>query len=155
MNPSAPPETFSPASPSFLTSHLELRLLAYAAPMARRRWKHSLQKTGRPWVGRKGTVVSFPHCEQLVLVSVRAGAACPPPSALFALHALQRLGSFLNPLSAKNICSPPVNTDRKSTRLNSSHTVISYAVFCLKKKKRQQRTNDTQTRATEMMSDVQ
>src|SRR5436190_18187034 len=29
----------------------------------------------------------------------------------------------------------PVWLDRKSTRLNSSHTVISYAVFCLKKKK--------------------
>src|SRR5947207_10812785 len=28
-----------------------------------------------------------------------------------------------------------LKTDRKSTRLNSSHTVISYAVFCLKKKK--------------------
>src|SRR5476649_3035002 len=28
--------------------------------------------------------------------------------------------------------------DRKSTRLNSSHTVISYAVFCLKKKKTDQ-----------------
>src|SRR5260221_9952376 len=28
-----------------------------------------------------------------------------------------------------------VGLDRKSTRLNSSHTVISYAVFCLKKKK--------------------
>ena len=28
-----------------------------------------------------------------------------------------------------------VFVDRKSTRLNSSHTVISYAVFCLKKKK--------------------
>src|SRR5260221_8507747 len=28
-----------------------------------------------------------------------------------------------------------VLADRKSTRLNSSHTVISYAVFCLKKKK--------------------
>src|SRR5438132_3606847 len=28
-----------------------------------------------------------------------------------------------------------VREDRKSTRLNSSHTVISYAVFCLKKKK--------------------
>src|SRR5260221_4891104 len=27
--------------------------------------------------------------------------------------------------------------DRKSTRLNSSHTVISYAVFCLKKKKQE------------------
>src|SRR5438132_4165060 len=32
--------------------------------------------------------------------------------------------------------------DRKSTRLNSSHTVISYAVFCLKKKKTQ---NENQT----------
>src|SRR5256885_9017073 len=30
--------------------------------------------------------------------------------------------------------------DRKSTRLNSSHLVISYAVFCLKKKKQQQNT---------------
>src|SRR5260221_9343123 len=29
--------------------------------------------------------------------------------------------------------------DRKSTRLNSSHTVISYAVFCLKKKKKKSR----------------
>src|SRR5256885_12813865 len=29
----------------------------------------------------------------------------------------------------------PAITDRKSTRLNSSHLVISYAVFCLKKKK--------------------
>src|SRR5207244_4722182 len=28
----------------------------------------------------------------------------------------------------------PVTTDRKSTRLNSSHQIISYAVFCLKKK---------------------
>src|SRR5260221_5233879 len=28
-----------------------------------------------------------------------------------------------------------IRSDRKSTRLNSSHTVISYAVFCLKKKK--------------------
>src|SRR2546426_7344403 len=31
-------------------------------------------------------------------------------------------------------------SDRKSTRLNSSHLVISYAVFCLKKKKKHQRT---------------
>src|SRR5256885_12951652 len=30
--------------------------------------------------------------------------------------------------------NPAVNPDRKSTRLNSSHLVISYAVFCLKKK---------------------
>src|SRR5256885_4737161 len=31
------------------------------------------------------------------------------------------------------------NPDRKSTRLNSSHLVISYAVFCLKKKKKKKR----------------
>src|SRR5947207_8007581 len=32
-----------------------------------------------------------------------------------------------------------LDLDRKSTRLNSSHTVISYAVFCLKKKKKTKR----------------
>src|SRR5258708_31359233 len=31
---------------------------------------------------------------------------------------------------------PARTTDRKSTRLNSSHQIISYAVFCLKKKKK-------------------
>src|SRR5690625_5858056 len=31
----------------------------------------------------------------------------------------------------------PEGKDRKSTRLNSSHVAISYAVFCLKKKKKQ------------------
>src|SRR5258708_14051802 len=33
--------------------------------------------------------------------------------------------------------------DRKSTRLNSSHQIISYAVFCLKKKTNHPRTRDT------------
>src|SRR5256885_4224054 len=37
---------------------------------------------------------------------------------------------WIDPLAAVMIL-----TDRKSTRLNSSHLVISYAVFCLKKKK--------------------
>src|SRR5688500_19228526 len=35
----------------------------------------------------------------------------------------------------------PIGTDRKSTRLNSSHLVISYAVFCLKKNKQLTRAN--------------
>src|SRR5256885_8812558 len=35
--------------------------------------------------------------------------------------------------------------DRKSTRLNSSHLVISYAVFCLKKKKKQYNINKYNT----------
>src|SRR5438132_6928945 len=37
----------------------------------------------------------------------------------------------------------PTRSDRKSTRLNSSHTVISYAVFCLKKKNQTQNTSET------------
>src|SRR5438034_3586073 len=37
----------------------------------------------------------------------------------------------------------PLSGDRKSTRLNSSHTVISYAVFCLKKKKTNKRQPDS------------
>src|SRR5207253_9853442 len=54
---------------------------------------------------------------------------------------------------AGGICSPGpgvvalpqlgvVLEDRKSTRLNSSHVAISYAVFCLKKKKKQKETLD-------------
>src|SRR2546427_4648622 len=40
------------------------------------------------------------------------------------------------------------NGDRKSTRLNSSHSQISYAVFCLKKKKKQRKhiSDSNQTR---------
>src|SRR5688572_31689298 len=36
----------------------------------------------------------------------------------------------------------PARTDRKSTRLNSSHSQISYAVFCLKKKKNTKHTTN-------------
>src|SRR2546422_7998771 len=36
--------------------------------------------------------------------------------------------------------------DRKSTRLNSSHGYISYAVFCLKKKKNKKRKQDTHSK---------
>src|SRR5260221_5246769 len=43
---------------------------------------------------------------------------------------------LLDGLGSHSSVSSSVTTDRKSTRLNSSHTVISYAVFCLKKKKR-------------------
>src|SRR5256885_13261851 len=38
-------------------------------------------------------------------------------------------------LVARGLIEPHAGRDRKSTRLNSSHLVISYAVFCLKKKK--------------------
>src|SRR5437588_8565312 len=67
----------------------------------------------------------------------------PPRSTLFPYTTLFR--SSLRAASS-NAVRPLLDTaftsacrsssrDRKSTRLNSSHTVISYAVFCLKKKK--------------------
>src|SRR5436189_1033549 len=47
-------------------------------------------------------------------------------------------------LASKDVWFRPV--DRKSTRLNSSHRCISYAVFCLKKKKKSEKTKRTNTR---------
>src|SRR6202453_5096634 len=97
-------------------------------------WKHSRQKTGRPCVGRKGTVVSFPHCEQVVLVSARwklVVLAEPGPGLWerLALQSLHRLGSFLKPLSAKNICSPAVKTNSAP---HSAHFKIRswYSIGC-------------------------
>src|SRR5260221_6813474 len=71
----------------------------------------------------------------------------PPRSTLFPYTTL-----FRSPRCSTNVLDCPwilnrfadreaesLYVDRKSTRLNSSHTVISYAVFCLKKKNRWQR----------------
>src|SRR6266576_409159 len=51
-------------------------------------------------------------------------------------------------MSANSVLPPSVVTmrDRKSTRLNSSHVEISYAVFCLKKKKIRLEASQTGTR---------
>src|SRR5256885_4235379 len=70
----------------------------------------------------------------------------PPRSTLFPYTTLfrsQKL-SLSPPIQERVSCYPKERTaeggqDRKSTRLNSSHLVISYAVFCLKKKKHKQR----------------
>src|SRR5256885_6057284 len=65
-----------------------------------------------------------------------------PYTTLFRSHSLTRqrscLAGTLRRLLERRAAAPanPRNQDRKSTRLNSSHLVISYAVFCLKKKKK-------------------
>src|SRR5438309_2464994 len=48
--------------------------------------------------------------------------------------------------SSGAVLPTPENTDRKSTRLNSSHSSISYAVFCLKKKKKKKQKKEEQQR---------
>src|SRR5438034_3377450 len=70
----------------------------------------------------------------------------PPSSTLFPYTTLfrsPRISAVHVGLAIKNFVGPTETPDvdaldRKSTRLNSSHTVISYAVFCLKKKKNTQ-----------------
>src|SRR5260221_5419610 len=65
----------------------------------------------------------------------------PPRSTLFPYTTLFRSRRHLQPAARHggHAGRPGARgrrcADRKSTRLNSSHTVISYAVFCLKKKK--------------------
>src|SRR6476660_10000399 len=62
----------------------------------------------------------------------------PPRSTLFPYTTLFRSGGCTYPAARAGVpdgTSRGASTDRKSTRLNSSHQIISYAVFCLKKKK--------------------
>src|SRR5205085_8707791 len=53
---------------------------------------------------------------------------------------LQRIGKLLEARVESNYNR--IASDRKSTRLNSSHSQISYAVFCLKKKKKKKKKNN-------------
>src|SRR2546430_3880284 len=48
-----------------------------------------------------------------------------------------RSTSGFDAISKKALFTHDAHVDRKSTRLNSSHSQISYAVFCLKKKKKE------------------
>src|SRR6202789_4096783 len=66
----------------------------------------------------------------------------PPRSTLFPYTTLSDLDDqqrhLERPVGKRHAATDPCRADRKSTRLNSSHYSISYAVFCLKK-------NNTQT----------
>src|SRR5438067_9133642 len=82
----------------------------------------------------------------LILLIIFLMSRRPPRSTLFpyttlfrsleALEAFLAFNSIPGPYSIfRNVRKlPPGHLDRKSTRLNSSHVSISYAVFCLKKK---------------------
>src|SRR2546429_1746510 len=82
----------------------------------------------------------------------------PPRSTLFPYTTLFRSFERRNPLDGSVATRAPaatpedavraVEADRKSTRLNSSHGYISYAVFCLKKKKKNSRHTRTKQNTT-------
>src|SRR5437868_7475636 len=83
--------------------------------------------------------MQFPACIPIFFFSL---IRRPPRSTLFPYTTLFRsralkLGAFdfvSKPLDLGVLRKLVGSTDRKSTRLNSSHVSISYAVFCLKKK---------------------
>src|SRR5688572_31831003 len=63
-------------------------------------------------------------------------------------HVPAGVAGTCDPHPAQNRCEhreSQTHPDRKSTRLNSSHSQISYAVFCLKKKNKKKNTEFTQT----------
>src|SRR5438034_8662176 len=84
---------------------------------------------------RPPTSTLFPYTT--LFRSARGWAGVPagvePDS--FASSATRPCRAYRNPLAQRGRLGVSEEADRKSTRLNSSHTVISYAVFCLKKKK--------------------
>src|SRR5947208_5755054 len=66
----------------------------------------------------------------------------PPRSTLFPYTTLFRsccAGLAMHRWCRRSRTRSPRPADRKSTRLNSSHQIISYAVFCLKKKKKKKK----------------
>src|SRR6202022_4753728 len=80
----------------------------------------------------------------------------PPRSTLFPYTTLFRSASpppTLPPPFTVQSCGL-TDADRKSTRLNSSHTVISYAVFCLKKKKTLDKTHAAKPANTPRRRDI-
>src|SRR2546426_2884862 len=81
----------------------------------------------------------FPYTTLFRSYNAVLQAQCQPGPQCFAIQLtahdqqfLHQLGLSLGFVAAYHV----MLEDRKSTRLNSSHLVISYAVFCLKKKKR-------------------
>src|SRR3712207_7551301 len=77
----------------------------------------------------------FPRCRQSAVGSIESAAGGRPPH-LPPRPTSSALGQGVG-RSLDDRQRPPSIQDRKSTRLNSSHANISYAVFCLKKKKHQ------------------
>src|SRR5947209_16644308 len=92
---------------------------------------------------RPPTSTLFPYTT-LFRSAVRRNLGTPERSIIFLSGGADSrgiLGSALRAVGAT--AQEDDRPDRKSTRLNSSHANISYAVFCLKKKKRNNETNTT------------
>src|SRR5256885_2666289 len=89
----------------------------------------------------------FRSRERQVLQLIAEGHSTKAIAARLAISA-KTVESHRPKLMQKLDIHDTASLDRKSTRLNSSHLVISYAVFCLKKKKKKNRRYITNTSTT-------
>src|ERR1039457_1071061 len=111
----------------------------FGAVMLRKSYNLAGVLYSRPWSGRIGIKTSvrlpsvnfqnFYRGHFLGLPTIAGGTLGP------GILSLEFPPKFQNPVNARLKDEFGARMDRKSTRLNSSHLVISYAVFCLKKKK--------------------
>src|SRR5256886_3240660 len=84
---------------------------------------------GRPTLSSRSDAL---RCTIWVMAALKLNVACPAWGAsAMGVHPEEELSE----LDGLRVLHQDLPQDRKSTRLNSSHSQISYAVFCLKKKK--------------------
>src|SRR5258708_18871596 len=88
--------------------------------------------TSRPAPGAS-RIAAVPLVLGVVFLALTRALAASPPAAR--KPAVNVILITIDTVRANHLGCYGAKEDRKSTRLNSSHQIISYAVFCLKKKK--------------------
>src|SRR5271169_7054466 len=121
----------SSRSSYFATFRHQLTILSKTDALDEEKWLNILGTFVKDWFRYESHFVHF------FFLMIRR----PPRSTLFPYTKLFRsrpaeLGRCRNAYKVRAGACRRCDTDRKSTRLNSSHGSISYAVFCLKKKKK-------------------
>src|SRR5690348_17566585 len=95
-----------------------------------------MQQNQRVENGWLGSFSSTPSYSLICIGWPQRGQASPSPGMTIDFFRLRFALNAPPPILGYRKHERPQNADRKSTRLNSSHPSISYAVFCLKKKKK-------------------
>src|SRR2546426_1750863 len=97
------------------------------------RWEYVLANS---YLSSPGEIMVYSRNEFIVAGTSISEITLEPGKKATLTFVPSKKGTFEFAWTNVNVAFLPGSKDRKSTRLNSSHLVISYAVFCLKKKKK-------------------